>query len=337
MARGIVGTVQINKPQTLPVSADETPMPGSVAPGQAKPLTGRVEGGPVQEETLRGDTQANMEGGGKPTIVSAAAAQPPAGAAAVPPVAPAGGFTEDMLVSKQLTKLLGEGSPLIERARTKAMETAASRGLQNSSIAAGAGEAAAIDSMLPVAQGNAAALMQNRMATMDDARIRELAGSDDARIRELAQAELASREKLSAAELANRSEIADKQLSASLADAAARQATAQADISSRERIAALNLAAAREDRASNQAFTAQQSQLQRDWNSQENQQQRDFNAQQNANLLSRDVITQWTNAHSAIDSNPNLSTEDRITAHNNVDSLWRGSPYAGIVFGPRGG
>ena len=63
--------------------------------------------------------------------------------------------SDNALVSKQLTTLLSGDSPYIQRARTKAAEYSNSRGLLNSSIGAGAGEAAAIDAALPIAQGDA--------------------------------------------------------------------------------------------------------------------------------------------------------------------------------------
>ena len=62
---------------------------------------------------------------------------------------------ENSLVSSQLTKLLSGDSAYVTRARTKAAEYAASRGLQNSSIGAGSGEAAAIDAALPIANADA--------------------------------------------------------------------------------------------------------------------------------------------------------------------------------------
>lgn len=51
--------------------------------------------------------------------------------------------------------LLAENSPYLQVARTGALQTAASRGLLNSSIAAGAGEEAAIKQALPIAQQDA--------------------------------------------------------------------------------------------------------------------------------------------------------------------------------------
>ena len=58
-------------------------------------------------------------------------------------------------VAGQMRGLLAENSPYLQVARTGAMQTAAGRGLLNSSIAAGAGEEAAIRQALPIAQQDA--------------------------------------------------------------------------------------------------------------------------------------------------------------------------------------
>lgn len=63
--------------------------------------------------------------------------------------------SENALVSRQLTNLLSQDNPYMQRARTRAMQYSNSRGLLNSSMAAGAGEAAAIDAALPIAQQDA--------------------------------------------------------------------------------------------------------------------------------------------------------------------------------------
>lgn len=60
-------------------------------------------------------------------------------------------------VSGQLDKLLASDSPYIKQAEAGAMQTANQRGLINSSMAAGAGRAAAIGAALPVAQADASA------------------------------------------------------------------------------------------------------------------------------------------------------------------------------------
>lgn len=58
-------------------------------------------------------------------------------------------------VSGQLDTLLKSGSPYLERARAGAAQFANKRGLLNSSIAAGAGEGAAIDAAAPIASADA--------------------------------------------------------------------------------------------------------------------------------------------------------------------------------------
>jgi len=58
-------------------------------------------------------------------------------------------------VSGQLDEMLKADSPYLQRAQSKSMEQANARGLLNSSMAAGAGTAAAIDAAAPIAQGNA--------------------------------------------------------------------------------------------------------------------------------------------------------------------------------------
>jgi len=60
-------------------------------------------------------------------------------------------------VEDQMTGLLSKSSPYMKVARTGAKKQAASRGLLNSSIAAGAGEDAAIKNALPIAGQDAGA------------------------------------------------------------------------------------------------------------------------------------------------------------------------------------
>lgn len=83
------------------------------------------------------------------------------------PVLPANASVKDMTattrslvpdtdtVAGQLEAILKKGSPFIERAKAGAMQTANSRGLINSTMAAQAGEAAAIDAALPIANTDA--------------------------------------------------------------------------------------------------------------------------------------------------------------------------------------
>lgn len=91
------------------------------------------------------------------------------------PMVEAEAYTPDdnALVASQLSRLLSKDSEYMTRARTKAAQTAASRGLMNSSIAAGAGEAAAIDAGLPIAQQDAST---NATAQRDNAAARNTFG-----------------------------------------------------------------------------------------------------------------------------------------------------------------
>ena len=63
--------------------------------------------------------------------------------------------TGDQLTSNQLNGLLSSDNPYIQNARARANEAGSARGLLNSSITAGAGEAAAINAALPIAQNDA--------------------------------------------------------------------------------------------------------------------------------------------------------------------------------------
>ena len=65
-------------------------------------------------------------------------------------------------VSGHLDKLLSSESPYIRQARERASRAANARGLQSSSIAAGAGEEAAIAAGLPIAQGDADIMSRER-------------------------------------------------------------------------------------------------------------------------------------------------------------------------------
>jgi len=70
----------------------------------------------------------------------------------------------DSTVKGQMEGLLSEGSQYMDLARQGAKEYANARGLLNSSIAAGAGERAAIESALPIAQQDAGTYNQQSLA-----------------------------------------------------------------------------------------------------------------------------------------------------------------------------
>ena len=67
-------------------------------------------------------------------------------------------------VESRLTNLLTKDNPYLANARASATRQSASRGLQNTSIAAGAGESAAINAALPIAQQDAGFYQQRNLA-----------------------------------------------------------------------------------------------------------------------------------------------------------------------------
>ncbi len=80
--------------------------------------------------------------------------------------------SEAMLSSERLEGLLASDSPYIQRARTKATEAAGSRGLLDSSMAAGAAEGAAIDRGLQVAKADTEVDMFNVGAQTESQKLR---------------------------------------------------------------------------------------------------------------------------------------------------------------------
>lgn len=81
----------------------------------------------------------------------------------------------DQLVQNQLTGLLAGDSQYIQQARNQAGRNAASRGLLNSSIASGAGQAAAIQAGLPIAQADAQTYFQTEAQNQADLNAQQLA------------------------------------------------------------------------------------------------------------------------------------------------------------------
>lgn len=67
-----------------------------------------------------------------------------------------------MTTSGQLNDLLKSGSPYLELARSQALQASAARGLQNSSLAAGAGESAVISAAEPIAAADASTYAANQ-------------------------------------------------------------------------------------------------------------------------------------------------------------------------------
>lgn len=130
---------------------------------QGGPPAGYIPGAPMAGRPVAGATPIPSVPG-VPTAPVAGDTRPPGTPA--PGVlegtpAPASGLEyvdpERSTVAGQLQTLLGSESPYIQQARLGAQRQAASRGMLSSSMAAGAGEAAAIKAGLPIAEQDAAA------------------------------------------------------------------------------------------------------------------------------------------------------------------------------------
>lgn len=70
-------------------------------------------------------------------------------------------------VQGQLGDILKRGNPLLEAARARAMQQANARGLQNTSMAAQAGEEAMVSAAMPIAQADAAAYQKQALVNQD--------------------------------------------------------------------------------------------------------------------------------------------------------------------------
>lgn len=85
-----------------------------------------------------------------------------------PIVNPLAGRDNNAVVANSIESFLGANSPLIQNARQRGVEYAATRGGINSSIAAGAAERSAMEAATPLAQTALSMQQQQDAVTMDD-------------------------------------------------------------------------------------------------------------------------------------------------------------------------
>ncbi|MGZ5648754.1 MAG: hypothetical protein ACXWG8_00340 [Usitatibacter sp.] len=139
---------------TATPAATPTPTP-SPAPSPAPGLIGGNLPPPAVPTTSTGTPSAPASPVGARTMVSDNAVTNPVKEAASNIGATMGSVSDNMTVQGQLEKLLDKDSPLMQQARSRALIEANNRGLINSSMAQQAGEEAAIQSALPIAQQDA--------------------------------------------------------------------------------------------------------------------------------------------------------------------------------------
>ena len=121
------------------------------------------------------------------------------------------------------------------RARTGAMQTSEKRGLLNSSIAATAGEAAAIDKALPIAQQDAATAAASNLSGQNFRQQSTVAAEGAQQRGKLLTQDIAGQSQLQAEKATQRSDLLTQ-------DIAGKTALQTPDLQSKERIAALNVA-----------------------------------------------------------------------------------------------
>lgn len=94
---------------------------------------------------------------------------------------------EDQSVATKLTGLLASDSPYIKLARQGGMDVANRRGLQNSSIAAGTSEAAAIGAAAPIAAQDASQIAQQNLSFQGAGQASDLSKQESGQTASLAQ------------------------------------------------------------------------------------------------------------------------------------------------------
>lgn len=143
--------------------------PGAQATTAAAPAAAPTEITPAQATASTAQTAPGAAA--QQAVNNSATAQNATSANASAERAVATGYTaqtQDVpganLASNQLNQITSQDSPLMKRARQEGILSAARRGLQNSSISAGASEGAMVDRATPLAQTNAGQLQEQSLA-----------------------------------------------------------------------------------------------------------------------------------------------------------------------------
>lgn len=148
-ATGAAPSIMPTVGSTDPTSSANTPIPGSTASTSGVPalVPGATPAATSTSPTASGviPNAQTVPVGANPTVAPVSASE---------------------TVDSQLNKDLSQDNPLMQLAESQSLAQASARGMQNSSIAAGAGEAAAIGAMLPVAQQDASTALTTQQANL---------------------------------------------------------------------------------------------------------------------------------------------------------------------------
>jgi hypothetical protein len=125
-------------------------------------------GATPQSQNVSPSTASPVNGPMSTPSISTAVMPGPAGVAQLGQPQ-AWGVTSDQTVEGRLSSIMNANNPIIQMARSQAMQTANGRGLLNSSMAGQAGEAAAFQSAMPIAQQDASTAAKAASYNADEA------------------------------------------------------------------------------------------------------------------------------------------------------------------------
>lgn len=178
--------------------------------------------------------------------------------------------TNTSSVSDNVNGLLAKGSPYIDQAKSAGVDYANARGVQNSSIAAGASEKAAYDAVVPIATADAAANTQKDLSFQNNAsseRIAQLGANTQTNIASMniadadkqQAASILSNERMSGNQLATQQAIAAMNISDAdkqqLLSIASQERQAGMTQSTQLQVANMNVSANQQDKAQGAAVS----------------------------------------------------------------------------------
>jgi hypothetical protein len=205
---------------------------------------------------------------------------------------------------KELTGLLSKDNPLMLQARTQGLQTAASRGLLSSSMAAGASTAAMVDRAAPLAQQNAAQNAAQNLSYQGYTQSSANQATDIA-------AQSARQTQQEAAQTALQQTDVAAQSARQAADIAARTDLQTADAAQQQTLQATDLAASADRQQAQIASDAATRQLDRGLQTQLATWNLDAAEQSNAATMLNSAQANYSAQYQGIMSNTNMNAQQR--------------------------
>jgi hypothetical protein len=159
----IPSSLSVNFPSSTSTGATSSPSTGAtpqLVPTVGSTNTSSNANTPIPGSTAPATPPSSPSSSPVSSVIPNATQAPLSAATTIAPVA------ANETVASQLNTDLASGSPYLDLAKSQSLQAASARGLQNSSIAAGAGEAAAIAAALPIAQQDASTALTTQQANL---------------------------------------------------------------------------------------------------------------------------------------------------------------------------